>query len=493
MTGMNDPIATAAAHLRAGRHAEAKAACRDILAGNPRNASALSILGTALEKTGRFESAVAILRRAVAARPGDAGILAELGNALARVGDIDMAVTALERALDLDLDAPKAALLLSAIRRRQNRGREARALLEDSVARTPFRLHRCPGEARARVFKVRGMQNAFYTLRLSHTGYFRTVFSTGNFSVRHLIDPQRFDICDFLVANDDLLAVDGLPAFDIVVNTIADPDNEAKSLQTLARFLKRRPDVPVINPPGRVLTTTRDGNYRRLASMDGIVFPRTVRLNTASLTKTKARAFLEANGFTFPLIVRKPGTQTGRTTELAGNFTEFMSYCRKRTTKSVYVIQYFDEKMDAEHFRKMRFFCIDGRLYPAVCHIDRTWNVHGGNRKTLMRKNLWMQDEEKRFLADPSTYIGKGNYRILEGFHRVLGLDFFAIDFTRMEDGRLLIYETNAAVRHSLDHARNFPYLIPYLEDVSRAFEAMIVSRTGGARSARAATDGEDT
>ena len=60
-----------------------------------------------------------------------------------------------------------------------------------------------------------------------------------------------------------------------------------------------------------------------------------------------------------------------------------------------------------------------------------------------------------------------------------LRLDFFGIDFTVLEDGRLFIFELNAAMRHNFDHAPAFPYTWPHLRAISQAFHAMAESRAG--------------
>ena len=489
MVSTDDPLVRAAAHRRAGRHAEAKALCRDILDGDPGNADALSILGSALVETDATEAAAALFRRAAAARPDDAGLLQKLGDALIRLGDMDGAAAALGKCLELDPEKRRAGIFLSAVLRKQNRTRDAQVLLHSSVSRRPFSMTRCQGEAAARVLRLRGVQNAFFTLGRSRVGTLKTVLSTGNFSTRYLIDRQRFDICEFLMADDNLLTAEGLPDFDIVVNSVADPDVEPKSLRTLGEFLRHRPEVPVVNGPDRVLKTSRDGNYRRLKDMDGVVFPKTVRLRANGASEAGVEKFIRRHGFSFPVIVRRPGTQTGRTASIVRNCSELAKTIKGNKGRDFYVIQYIDEKIEEKYYRKMRFFCIDGKLFPVVCHIDGTWMVHGSNRKTTMKNHEWMVDEEKKFMADPRKYIGKGRYDILEGFRHILGLDFFAIDFNLMKDGRLLVFETNAAVRHSPDHARNFPYLTPHMNEVSRAFESMIVDKVRRAR--ESAKDGE--
>ena len=479
---MDDPVAVAAAHRRAGRYAEAKKLCRDILDRDPGNVDALTTLGTALADTGAIEAATAIYRRAATARPDDARLFQKLGSALTRIGDLDGAATALGRCIGLAPHNARAGIFLSAVLRKQNRIRDSRLLLDSSVSKRPFTTSRCQGEAAARVLRLRGVQNAFFTLGHSRQGYLKTVLSTGNFSVRFLIDRQRFDMCEFLMANDNLLAVESLPAFDIVVNSVADPDVEPKSLRTLGEFMRHRRDIPVINPPDNVLKTTRDGNYRRLKDIDGVVFPKTVRLRATGASEAAVENFIRRHGFSFPVILRRPGTQTGKTASIVRNCSELAGKLRGNKRRDFYVIQFIEEKIKEEYFRKMRFFCIDGKLFPVVCHIDKTWMVHGSNRKTTMKNHDWMVNEEKNFMSDPENYIGRNQYNILESLNDIMGLDFFAIDFNLLEDGRLLIFETNAAVRHSLDHARDFPYLTPHMNEVSRAFDTMIVDKVRRAR-----------
>ena len=482
MVSMDDPLARAAAHRRAGRHAEAKRLCREILDGDPGNVDALSILGSALAETDAVEAAAALFRRAVAARPDAARLHQELGNVLIRLGDMDGAAAAFGKCIQLDPGRTRAGIFLSAVLRKQNRTRDAQVLLHSNVARRPFTTTRCQGEAAARVLRLRGVQNAFFTLGRNRSGYLKTVLSTGNFSIRYLVDRRRFDICEFLMADDNLLTAEGLPAFDIIVNSVADMDVEAKSLRTLGEFLRHRPDVPVVNPPERVLKTSRDGNYRRLKDVDGVVFPKTVRLRANGASEAAVAKFIARHGFSFPVILRRPGTQTGKTASLVKNCSELAKKIEGKKGRDFYVIQFYDEVIEEKYYRKMRFFCIDGKLFPIVCHIDGTWMVHGSNRKTTMKNHEWMIDEEKQFMTDPRKYIGKSQYDILERFYDIIGLDFFSIDFNIMKDGRLLIFETNATVRHSLDHARHFPYLTPHMNEVSRAFEAMVVGKVRRAR-----------
>ena len=122
----------------------------------------------------------------------------------------------------------------------------------------------------------------------------------------------------------------------------------------------------------------------------------------------------------------------------------------------------------------MRLFIIDGVPHPVVCHFDDYWNVHGGNRLEMMKTNEALMDEEKRFLSDWQSYVGAKAVAHSTAVEAT-PLEFFGIDFTVMDSGDIPIYELNASMRHSYDHARNFPYKLPYDQATTAAFQQMIL------------------
>lgn len=94
-----------------------------------------------------------------------------------------------------------------------------------------------------------------------------------------------------------------------------------------------------------------------------------------------------------------------------------------------------------------------------------------------MDKAPWTQYEEKSFLNNPLSYLGSENFNKLCKIRDLIGLDFFGIDFTILPDGKLFIFELNAAMRHNFDHAKNFPYTEPHLKRISEAFDTMVQRR----------------
>jgi tetratricopeptide (TPR) repeat protein len=89
---------------RAGRRSEALAACRRIIAAEPRRADVLALAGLIAAELGDVAEAVAHYSAAVAAKPGFAEAQYNLGNALTRLGRHDEAVTAFRRAAKLRPD-----------------------------------------------------------------------------------------------------------------------------------------------------------------------------------------------------------------------------------------------------------------------------------------------------------------------------------------------------------------------------------------------------
>ncbi len=300
--------------------------------------------------------------------------------------------------------------------------------------------------------------------------------SGGHFLTSELLRRQKFTKHHYHISGDNLLSDAAcLPPHDLIVNTIACPDREPRSLETLSRYLRENPHAPVINAPQDVLQTTRNGNYARLHGCQGITFPMTLRAERQNISGVIAESAI-----TFPIIMRRVGTQSAVSTRKIMAPGDIADYLETTEGDEFYAIAYIDCRFRENYYRKLRLFCIDGNLYPAVCHIDAVWNVHGGNRKTLMKQNTWMQDEEKSFLEDFTAYIGPENRRHLESLHRIIKLDFYGIDFTIMDDNSILIFELNPAMRHSFVHAEALPYLTPHLNKISEAFEAMAMGKVKG-------------
>lgn len=411
---------------------------------------------------------------------GNQSLLTEIGSALLGQGWFAQAALVLEKAVKSDPGNFKAHKLLSSVLHILGDAEGARGVLVRGVSNTPYSVRPCSRDPLLKILRFMGVQNAFYTVGGKQGGESRYIskLSHGNFADTYLTDPDRFTVFDFLILENNILDFDGLPEHDLIMNSIADPDFERESLLALSEYLKTVPDRPVINHPDRVLPTTRDRNYQRFKDFDGVVFPKTLRLGLQGLDDEQAAGLIEEQGIGYPLLIRETGTHTGKTFAKIDDAGALGDAIAEGDYGEIYLIEYIENLKKGKYFWKMRVFLIDGKIHPVVCHIDEFWNVHGGNRKEVMKDNAWMTDEEIAFLSDCEAYLGHERYETLKSLYDVVGLDFFGIDFSILENGKILIYELNPAMRHSFHHARNFPYLTPYYERISGAFNRMILDRT---------------
>ena len=89
-------------HHRAGRLAQAEAACRQILATTPGHPDALQLLAALAHQVGRNDAALGLVDGAIAARPLHPGYHAQRGRVLYALGRLDEAVASYRKALALE-------------------------------------------------------------------------------------------------------------------------------------------------------------------------------------------------------------------------------------------------------------------------------------------------------------------------------------------------------------------------------------------------------
>lgn len=392
-------------------------------------------------------------------------------------GRLLMAQQAYDYVTQNDPDDHGAHRNLSAILHTLGQADTAQDLMQKFYQRNPSEARPLEaGQPARKLHVVRGFDKTRYKLSPHKDGY-RRFRSGGHFMLKHLVNQDAYNIQRYTVANGNIF--DTPPEFDppFILNTIADADTEHQSLTSLEAFLAAQPHIDVINHPTRVLATIRDNNYNRLNVQDGFRFPKTMRFSTIDKPAGATAKEIEDEGFSYPMIIRETGTHTASTTELIDSPAALAAYLERVKRDSVYVIEFIENASPEGHYSKIRFFCIDGQLYPVVYHVDQVWNVHGSNRKTFMAAHDWMVERERAFLQDPSSIIGESIYARLKTLPALIGLDFFGFDCTLMDDGTILIFELNPAMRHSFDHAENFPYMRPHLQAISDAFETMVDTR----------------
>jgi len=250
-----------------------------------------------------------------------------------------------------------------------------------------------------------------------------------------------------------------LPPFDVVFNVIAHSEQSGPTLKLLERWLPtlgRR----ALNDPARVERLSRDGVARDFADLDGALVPATQRV---------ARSEVILNG---ACVIRPVGSQAGAQFSKVESPGELDAYLRETPGEEFYLMPFVDYRRSDGYFRKYRIIFVDGVPYAHHLAISQNWMVHYYN--ALNAKEQWIRDEEERFLADVGNVFDGPRARVLQELARRVGLDYFGIDCSVLEDGRVLIFEIDPAmIVHLVDSNELYPYKHTYVPRIPAALEKL--------------------
>lgn len=439
-------------------------------------------LAVELERLGRIERALHHYHQAseLASElaPEQSNVLEAYGSLLLKTGQFDRAVPLLRKCMDLDPKNYDSGLALSGLVRATGDELEAQAVLKQVMKANPWIFEGDPIPERPTVLRMQGIEGAAYNILKRLDGRYTQQLRGGHFSVENLLQHEDYNSLVLNIFENNVDTIQDTPDFELMINTIACPESREASLLAAARFINRYDHLPVINHPQQVLETTRDRNSHRFNAVDGIIFPKTEKFwwDGEALEGTIADIF--EWGFKLPLIIRRVDSHTGQSVALLKDESALRSHLLNSPADvAYYAIQFHDCSVRPGIYQKMRVFFIDGVLYPVANIFNDQWAIHSGDRYSVMHKNAWMQAEEQAFLNDPCAYLGSENFSRLHAIRDLVKLDFFGIDFTKLGDNTLFIFELNAAMRHNFDHAKNFPYTEPHLKAVSAAFDQMVKAR----------------
>jgi hypothetical protein len=122
-------------------------------------------------------------------------------------------------------------------------------------------------------------------------------------------------------------------------------------------------------------------------------------------------------------------------------------------------------------FRKYRIMFVDGAPYACHLAISPRWMIHYYN--AAMAEHAWMRDEEAAFIGDMAAVFAGPRADALREIAAAIPLGYFGIDCAIAGDGRVLLFEADAAM---LVHGTDPPDLYPYKR---AAFERIQHALTG--------------
>ena len=391
-----------------------------VLARDPSDANALASLGTLLLHEGYTSAASAVFTQAIAAHPLDAAAHVNLASLLRRSDQPGPARDAYETALRLDPANPEA--------------HQGLAYLLDGTDTRAAARHRQSG------FSGRVLTTMPYEGPLESDNKPVTVLRLvsahgGNIPIAHILN-GRFCRTHTVVAEYAKRSLK-LPPHDVVFNAIGDAEACAPALRAASRLLAGG-TAHVLNPPARIMATTRINNARRLAKLPGVIAPRIVLCVRSSLAKGPPE------GFAYPFLLRSPGFHTGQHFARITHAAELPAALAALPGDELMVLQYLNATRPDGAARKYRVMFIGHQLMPLHLAISTSWKVHYFTAD--MHADAAHRAEEQQFLTNMPAVLGPIAMQALTAIEAELGLDYGGIDFALSPDGQVLLFEANATM-----------------------------------------------
>ncbi|WP_148654094.1 ATP-grasp domain-containing protein [Burkholderia plantarii] len=296
----------------------------------------------------------------------------------------------------------------------------------------------------------------------------------GNVPIGGLLPLARVCRIRYAIDYADAMEDGQLPPYDLVFNALGDADVAEPLGERLARFMAACPR-PVLNAPDAVARTRRDRIGTLLAGIADLVVPACVRLSARpGSAPALARELAEA-GVGFPVLLRPAASHGGDQVTLQAT-PEALWAALGALSGPCYATAFHDSRGADGHFRKYRMIYVGGKPHAYHLAISRRWLVHYFSAG--MTGHAWKLDEERRFLASPAEALGARAMAALEAVGARLGLDYAGIDFSRLPDGRVLVFEANATMlAHREPPAGPLAFKNPGVERIAQAVGRLLETR----------------
>ena len=227
----------------------------------------------------------------------------------------------------------------------------------------------------------------------------------------------------------------GLP----LVNNVGDTDTSAISLRMLDQFLDHTA-AGCFNHPRAVLDSGRDRVALKLSGIAGLQMPRTIKLRISEPADIVREA--SEHQMHFPLIIRVAGSHGGDTTVKVDHADEVARQLRNLPWggRDLYLTEFVDYRDDDGRHRKMRLVVAGRRVFLRHLIVADDWHLHAQDRDDAAAA------EEVAALAGFTATLLPRIESTVFAVADALALDFFGIDCSLRPDGRLLVFEANAAM-----------------------------------------------
>ena len=438
--------------LRAqGRLHEAAAVFSEAIVRFPQAAVLYNNLGMTLDELGAPKEALLAYDSALARAPKFVASLIGKAGLLLRDGRIDEARKLFYEALEVEPSSVAANLGLYELLQIKGEMGEAVAHQRRALVHQRVFAYRAPTEKRS-------------LLVLCTPGDWQA-----NVPVDFLFDRKTTSFCKLYLLDEAQALRETLPAYDVVLNAIAESDEAVASLRFARAFIDAQ-SKPSLNSPERVLGVGRRRLGETLAGVDCVV---------AAVAELDARRLSSGESpFPFPIIARPVGSHAGHDLARLASGEELSAYASRVGAPSYFVSPFIDYVNGDGNYRKYRVVFVDGEAYPVHLAISPNWMIHYYNAP--MSEHQWMRDEEAAFMADIQSVFTNDLQKALHDVGTAVDLEYFGIDCSIGPDGRLIVFEADPAMLvHTTDPVEIYPYKHEYVPRIYRAIEAMIDKRKG--------------
>lgn len=303
-----------------------------------------------------------------------------------------------------------------------------------------------------------------------HDGSFS--LSRGHSESMDLVNENNFE--NWIIFSDNANKKDYLE-FDIIFNAISDPDIFNIELKKIIPFINAS-KANIINHPNNNIRNTRDWLYGQLKEIDDIIIPKTLKINSLEFADGRLCEFAKKYNISYPFLIRPAGSQTGVGLNIIQNEVDASKIIIK--SGEFYLTEFYDFASKDGYYRKYRFWNIGDEVIPSHLFINSIWNVHRSCRLDLMKNNIWMIEEEKKFLIGDFIFNDRIK-KAIANLREIIGLEYFGVDCSFCDDGRIIIFEANSTMRSAsyLEFTNDFSYLRDVFINHSAAFKRMIAGK----------------
>ena len=324
--------------------------------------------------------------------------------------------------------------------------------------------------AHGSVFAQPAPQSPFETLLLSVSGEANTPTDT-------LLPPQDFGRSVWFLDHAKPEELANPPAHQVAFTAAGDADGmepAAGALQAFAGASRR----PLLNAPERVAATRRDRTPDALAGVADLEVPQVFRATDATAPLI-ARAIDAADPDRTALWLHRPaGRHGGEGLERLSTEEMLARLALTQTqieTQPAYITRYHHYRSADGFYRKYRMVFVGGEVFPYHLAIAPDWLVH--HRSAGMEGDPSRRAEEMAFLRDPRRVLGDRAYAAVVNIGEAMGLDYSGVDFSLTSDGRVLVFEANAAMCvHTEPEDSVFAAKNPYVTPILKAFQRMLTN-----------------